>query len=305
MRFAIMIISAFAMVLGILAPIPAQAKAGPGCEALERSVQQASAAGKTAQAIALFKQAESSGLCSGLALSLIGRNVAFAHYRKAFSGPQSDRQRAELIRAGLHYGRPWQMLAWLGDFEKARKNYTQAAMLYGEALDDTQDKVFHPKPVLPEVVKAIRQKAIIASQLSKTYVPRRDKSGGPGGLARMSWRGFTTRKVPVPVQFEFRTTRFTKKGKAAVRDMLGYLEAQRSPDIKLIGHTDERGPQAFNQRLSLARAKAVKDWLAAQGYQGRITIEGRGEDEPFAADDRGSYTEEERWQLDRRVELVR
>ena len=49
----------------------------------------------------------------------------------------------------------------------------------------------------------------------------------------------------------------------------------------------------------------AKDFLAAKGYRGGIRTIGKGKSEPFQPDDPTGYTQQERWQLDRRVELER
>lgn len=59
------------------------------------------------------------------------------------------------------------------------------------------------------------------------------------------------------------------------------------PDIthvRIIGHTDSRGSDAYNQKLSERRASAVREYLANQGMQGgRMSHFGKGETEPIAS----------------------
>jgi outer membrane protein OmpA-like peptidoglycan-associated protein len=52
------------------------------------------------------------------------------------------------------------------------------------------------------------------------------------------------------------------------------------------GHTDSRGAKDMNQRLSLARAESVREFLVRQGVDGnRIRAVGRGQSEPVASND--------------------
>lgn len=73
------------------------------------------------------------------------------------------------------------------------------------------------------------------------------------------------------------------------------------PDNLIIveGHTDSTGSDAYNQRLSEARASSVADYLIDRGVRaGAITVYGYGELRPKATND----TAEGR-QLNRRVEI--
>jgi outer membrane protein OmpA-like peptidoglycan-associated protein len=75
-----------------------------------------------------------------------------------------------------------------------------------------------------------------------------------------------------------------------------------NPSVRVIveGHTDAIGSDAYNQRLSVRRAAAVRDYLEGLGVKGnRMTLRGRGKRQPVASND----TDEGRAQ-NRRVELL-
>lgn len=56
------------------------------------------------------------------------------------------------------------------------------------------------------------------------------------------------------------------------------LKTMKINRINVIGYTDSKGTEAYNQVLSERRAKAVKDYLVKQGIASdRIMVEGRGE----------------------------
>ncbi|MDR9392969.1 OmpA family protein [Roseovarius sp. SYSU LYC5161] len=77
---------------------------------------------------------------------------------------------------------------------------------------------------------------------------------------------------------------------------------QSYPDtmVQVVGHTDNTGDAAYNQRLSERRANSVADVLMNGGVPfGRIRTFGRGEDQPVAS----NLTEQGRAQ-NRRVEIV-
>jgi len=63
---------------------------------------------------------------------------------------------------------------------------------------------------------------------------------------------------------------------------------QRYPDSQLliVGHTDSKGDDAYNQRLSERRSAAAAAYLAAQGVdRSRLAASGKGESEPIATND--------------------
>ena len=53
--------------------------------------------------------------------------------------------------------------------------------------------------------------------------------------------------------------------------------------IIAVGHTDSDGSDAMNQKLSVRRADAVKDYLTGKGVEkNRVYTEGKGEKQPVA-----------------------
>ena len=56
--------------------------------------------------------------------------------------------------------------------------------------------------------------------------------------------------------------------------------------IEISGHTDNKGSDVYNQKLSEKRAKAVVDHVAGKGIgAGRLTFKGAGESDPVATND--------------------
>lgn len=56
--------------------------------------------------------------------------------------------------------------------------------------------------------------------------------------------------------------------------------------VKVVGHTDNVGSDANNNRLSVERADSVRNLLADHGVsQARVEVAGRGEREPIASND--------------------
>jgi OOP family OmpA-OmpF porin len=77
------------------------------------------------------------------------------------------------------------------------------------------------------------------------------------------------------------------------------LKAHPEITVKVQGHTDSTGTKAYNDALSIRRAKAVKTYLTDKGiHEDRLIIEGFGQSKPAAPNstDKGRS-------LNRRVEL--
>ncbi|MBI9090337.1 MAG: OmpA family protein [Desulfobacterium sp.] len=77
------------------------------------------------------------------------------------------------------------------------------------------------------------------------------------------------------------------------------LEKNPNLTVAIKGHTDSRGPKAYNKALSLRRADAVKQYLESKGISAqRLTAEGLGDAKPVASNktDTGRA-------MNRRVEL--
>ena len=142
-----------------------------------------------------------------------------------------------------------------------------------------------------------------AKSLAPTYVSSRGFRGEPTGVMVPTYRNFTAVSVPVPIRFDTGESSLTPDGVKAVDDLYNFLKGQKATAVVLIGHTDERGSTPYNDQLSEARAEAVAAALHERGLDYPIKTEGHGKREPFEADDRSKYSEDELYSFDRRVEF--
>ncbi len=73
-------------------------------------------------------------------------------------------------------------------------------------------------------------------------------------------------------------------GKAKLDDLISKVKAINLEVIIAVGHTDSVGSEAYNQKLSVRRAEAVKAYLVTKGIEkNRIYTEGKGEKQPVAS----------------------
>ena len=288
------------------------------CAVIDDDARQAQSAGELEKLIEFYTEAHDPAAgCEALYLADFGRDVALAHVDRFFSVFDKDKDGAAhkpILEAGRQFGEPWQLLLTLAEVEAELGNTEVAASYYQQAVRgmetasrsaDSQSGSAQNLPS-PEEFQAIYTKMAEAALLAETFSPPAVSRGDEtGGLFADSYRGYVVKEVPVPVQYQFDSVRFTAKGEQVAAYLLDYLLSTNLTNIKLIGHTDPVGSDDFNYGLSLRRAEALKYYLEEGGYNGEIEVEGHGESEPFEPIDPTKYDTEAKHQLDRRVELVR
>lgn len=85
-----------------------------------------------------------------------------------------------------------------------------------------------------------------------------------------------------------------------LRNLALSLQEYEDTEVLVVGHTDSRGTDSYNQGLSERRAAAAERYLISQGIpDSRISAMGRGEMEPVASNDTDMGRQE-----NRRVEVA-
>ncbi len=83
--------------------------------------------------------------------------------------------------------------------------------------------------------------------------------------------------------FDFDKSVVKPAGKAKLDDLIAKVKGINLEVIIAVGHTDSVGSDAYNQKLSVRRAEAVKAYLVSKGIEkNRIYTEGKGEKQPVA-----------------------
>ncbi len=83
--------------------------------------------------------------------------------------------------------------------------------------------------------------------------------------------------------FDFDKAVLKPEGKAKLDDLVGKVKGINLEVIIAVGHTDSVGGDAYNQKLSVKRAEAVKAYLVTKGIEkNRVYTEGKGEKQPVA-----------------------
>ena len=108
-------------------------------------------------------------------------------------------------------------------------------------------------------------------------------------------------ELPADVLFDFDKADIRADAASALASVATIIRAYPSGSAALEGHTDAKGDDTYNQRLSERRAESVRRWLADNERidAGKLSARGWGERRPVATND----TDQGR-QKNRRVEVV-
>lgn len=83
------------------------------------------------------------------------------------------------------------------------------------------------------------------------------------------------------VLFGFDKSNLSADAKASLDKLVTVVNTYPDTDIEVQGHTDSKGTEAYNNKLSVSRAAAVSDYLRNSGISThRISIKGFGESAP-------------------------
>jgi OOP family OmpA-OmpF porin len=88
------------------------------------------------------------------------------------------------------------------------------------------------------------------------------------------------------VLFDFNKAELRDAGRKKLDELIAQVKDADVDEVIAIGHADRIASDDYNQKLSEARAQAVKAYLEEQRIKGqRVTAEGKGESQPVTGDD--------------------
>jgi outer membrane protein OmpA-like peptidoglycan-associated protein len=102
------------------------------------------------------------------------------------------------------------------------------------------------------------------------------------------------------IYFDFEKATFRTESYNELNRLDAMMKQNPALQVEISGHTDVVGSKAYNKKLSLRRANAVRNFLTSKGVDPRrIKTVGYGEDRPIASND----DDKEGRELNRRVEF--
>lgn len=90
--------------------------------------------------------------------------------------------------------------------------------------------------------------------------------------------------LPADALFDYDKSTLTPAAETQLQKAAELIRQAPPGAIQVIGHTDSKGDDAYNQKLSEARARTVADWFGQQVdvRQRELQVSGKGETAPVA-----------------------
>lgn len=100
--------------------------------------------------------------------------------------------------------------------------------------------------------------------------------------------------------FALNQTKLLPQSRKSLGQLYSFLDANPAIKIRVVGHTDNTGTAAVNQRISEGRARNIRDYMIGLGIDPeRVQSAGKGMSEPIVPNDTPEHM-----QQNRRVEIV-
>jgi outer membrane protein OmpA-like peptidoglycan-associated protein len=243
---------------------PSHAADCPLLAAFNQAIQ----AKNVAEAKAIEAQIGADRICGSLSVDVMRQRasleVAMATEAGRAAGGQAERERL-LIDAD----EPevfWGAAAALAEIRFSQRRFGEASRGFERAIEIIKNPTKTPKAPSEATIKAILDRAMEARQLTAdeergaaqyANATRDFRDGSIGGSFSEDVRGFKPKIIPMPINFETGSDVPTVIGRKALDELLQAIKEQKPAEVVIVGHTDQRGDQSTNMRLSEARARAV------------------------------------------------
>ncbi len=170
-----------------------------------------------------------------------------------------------------------------------RTSYWTPAMAQPECEGGVAPAMAKPAMVAPAAVMAAPA-AVVAAPTARPAAPAAPAAAPapaarPAAPAAPAAPAVTVEKVTFAADAFFDTNKAVLKpeAKAKLDDLASKIKAITLEVIIAVGHTDSDASDAYNQKLSVRRAEAVKAYLVSKGIEAnRVYTEGKGEKQPVA-----------------------
>jgi ompA family protein len=193
-----------------------------------------------------------------------------------------------------------------GQEPEAAKPQSQASAASTTVIPQTQPNASAP---VPEQAPAAAPAESVSSTLSaqdNNLSSQGSSLSAQGSSLSGTETGFNIQiNLSSDVLFDFDKAELKPEADAELQKAADVIRQKGKGLILITGYTDSKGSDAYNQRLSLARAQAVKNWFEAKGLNQNYQVKGQGATNPVAPNTHpdGSDNPEGRAK-NRRVEII-
>lgn len=113
-------------------------------------------------------------------------------------------------------------------------------------------------------------------------------------------------ELAADVLFDFDKATLLPKAEDTLAKAAAFIRERASGAVRIEGHTDSKGDDSYNQKLSRRRAESVRQWFVRNGFGGQqFSVSGLGETRPVASNTRPDGADDpEGRQKNRRVDIV-
>lgn len=117
-----------------------------------------------------------------------------------------------------------------------------------------------------------------------TELKEKEKTIGESNTGSGGWNGMSAEEKYI--HFDFTETSLSVAEKEKLSALALLLQAETNVKVKIVGHTDELGPETVNHLVGLNRARAVKNYLIAKKISAnRLEVVSEGEKKPIASNE--------------------
>ncbi len=299
-------ISALAIGLCLVAAAPSAF--ADDCAPLEKAFNAAVAKGSTAAVKDAAKNWKDDFVCGENADAIDAKYLGFLIKLAEADSSQRGAVIGE-VEKKLATLRDWRVAESLGDFYWKSRDVKSAYHWYEESLNFLKG---HPNqhPGQKEIQALMTKTGSAKSDERGVEVAKGEffkTRAVDGTLGGIYVRQVVEVSVPLPVRFYYNEARFTPEGETAVRELAEAAKQQHLTSMKLVGHTDPKGSDAYNMELSRKRVEAVRDALRREGVSAHIDISWQGKRQPLDVSVLAAppESEDQLWAMERRVEWIR
>lgn len=145
------------------------------------------------------------------------------------------------------------------------------------------DRATGPVTIEREERRPARDTMVIESEGRRVEMPRGEVEIRGAHVEIVEEERRTRLTMRNDVLFAFDRAELRPEAELSLQRVARLIAERRPSRVRVVGHTDSVGNDAYNQRLSEQRALSVARWLEGQGRgMPQIVAEGRGEREPVA-----------------------